>query len=228
MIIKFIEYIKEFNYIDSDVYNGPAITPVGDPSIGYRGGTNGGAIGGADASGDMYRNGDVTAKGDKKTFKYNVKSIKSKESAERKKAIKKLKELEDELYDKQDITNEIENENYVQTDTNKLNNIKPFRKSPEEELVLDIVYDIRSALSNYYTENKDRNENWYKFYDYFYDEFKDTLYKYSEGKYNIINKNTEEIKEETEALIKSIKFEDIKQNIQKIKELSELIQKIIL
>jgi hypothetical protein len=94
------------DYIENTT-NGPGIRGGSiDASIGYRGGVNGGAIGGADASGDMYRGGDVTSKGDVRKFRQTVGRIKYKESQKRRNALKKLKELDDTKYDSGELKSE--------------------------------------------------------------------------------------------------------------------------
>lgn len=103
MIIKFKDFLNEDRMLTtSGVYNGPPIKGNGtaDPVLG----TNNGRMGGGDVSGDMYKMGDVTAKGDKTTYKYNIKNVKSKESKKRREAIKKIKDLEEDLYDAENET----------------------------------------------------------------------------------------------------------------------------
>ena len=98
MITKFNIFLNEDRMLTtSDTYNGPPISGNGhaDPVLG----TNNGRMGGGDVSGDMYRYGDITSKGNKQTFQQNIKNVKTKESLKRRKAIKKLQEIEDELYD---------------------------------------------------------------------------------------------------------------------------------
>ena len=90
MITKFEDFINEdYNMgISFDTYNGPPITPHGDPGIGARGGTNGGIV----ASG-METRGDVTAMPERGLRHYNVKFIKRPKDLRKEKAIKKLKQL---------------------------------------------------------------------------------------------------------------------------------------
>lgn len=102
MITKF----NEFNKINEDTYvdtssNGPGILGGNlNPGIGVRGSTNGGIIGGADASGDMFKYSEPTTKpGEDRKFRQTVGRIKYKESQKRRNALKKLKELDDTKYD---------------------------------------------------------------------------------------------------------------------------------
>ena len=109
MITKFDEFEKlyEFDYIQN-TNNGPGILGGNlNPGIGFRGGVNGGVIGGADASGDMFKNDSPTTKpGEVRKFKQNVGFIKYKESQKRKKSLKALKKLDDDSYEPEPTGNE--------------------------------------------------------------------------------------------------------------------------
>ena len=104
MITKFNEFEKlyEFDYIEN-TNNGPGILGGNlNPGIGFRGGVNGGLI-----SGDFPKTSEPTTKpGDDRKFKQNVGFIKYKESEKRKKALKKLKELDDDTYEPEPTGNE--------------------------------------------------------------------------------------------------------------------------
>lgn len=86
MIIDKFELYCESDQIKYDTYNGPPITPEGDPGIGSKGGCGGGRIGG-----EFDGNSDVTARpaGGFK-WKMNVTDIKRKKDKRRERAIKKL------------------------------------------------------------------------------------------------------------------------------------------